>query len=155
MIVSDDDAARRCLADAFLAAGWLNDQHHATTVTHAIAHLEEVARGASIPDCLLIDCQARSDDALHAIAAIRRCDGAESLPIVVMTSAPQGVASPQRPYTLGVLWIHLLSYEPAALATTARALRRILAGRGDLFRRANWIRDDDLSRLALLVGSER
>jgi CheY-like chemotaxis protein len=159
MIVSDDEAARRHLTDAFRTAGWLSDAKQSPTLTIAVDQLNEVYRDGSkadsAPDCLLIDYRSRYDNVHHAIAAIRRCDAGASLPIVVLTTALQGESTSAQPYTFGVLWIHLMSYDLPSLSSLARALRRILAGRGDIFRRSSWIRDDDLPRLALLIGDDR
>jgi hypothetical protein len=155
MIVSDDDAARRRLRDASLGAQWQTGADPVPSLTAAVAHVQAAACGALAPECLVIDDHARYDQVHHAIAAIRRCDAGEPLPIVVLSTALRSASPTDHPYTFGVLRIHLMSHDLAALGSMARALRRILAGRGDLFRRGGWIRADELPRLAHPVGSAR
>ncbi len=182
-IVSEDGAARRSLTAAFLDAGWQSDADQFPTLTAAIEYLQEMSKDGSwdgsqvgsqdgsrdwskessrdgsaadsAPAVLVIDYVSRSDDIRHAIAAIRRCDAGAALPIVVLTTALQNEAPPVQLFTFGVLRVHLSSYGLPSLVAMARALRRILAGRGDLFRRSTWIRDEDLPRLAILVGDIR
>jgi hypothetical protein len=83
LIVSEDDAARVLVHDAFLAEGWLFADDEFATLTDAIPYLQAVTTPEAAPECLLIDCRALHDYGHSAIAAIRKCEGSEALPIVL------------------------------------------------------------------------